>query len=79
MTTVCSYAYQRWRSTSPQETVADGEELGARPLGDLADLPRLGREPVVEQGEGAVGVDQLLGIVVVGAISPMHRSCSSSA
>ena len=55
--------------------MADGEELRAGTFGDLANLVRLGGEPVVEQREGAVGVNELLGVVVVRmAISPMHIS-----
>ncbi len=45
--------------------MADGKELRAWPLGKLPDFLGFSREPVVEQRESAVSINQLLGIVMV--------------
>ncbi len=49
-----------------EEPVAEGEELAAGALGVLADFAGLEREPIVEEGEGAVGIDEVFGVVVLG-------------
>src|SRR6266568_4748814 len=49
-----------------QKTVADRKELRAWPLGKLPDFLGFSREPVVEQCESAISINQLLGVVMVG-------------
>jgi hypothetical protein len=48
-----------------EEAVAQSEKLRSRTFGDLPDFFGFGWEPVVEQGEGPVGIDELFGIIVV--------------
>ncbi len=49
-----------------QEVVVQGDEFRAWALGVLADFAAFGREPVIEECEGAVSVDELFGMTVIG-------------
>src|SRR4029077_5309281 len=49
-----------------EETVAQSKKFRARPLGVLTEFLRLGGKPIVKQRESSVGINQLLGIAVIG-------------
>lgn len=50
----------------PQEVVVEGDEFRAGSFGILADFAAFGGEPIIEECEGSVGIDQLFGVAMVG-------------